>query len=104
MPLSGEAGGEALALRRERRRTLGLELGEQRVVRRKLALPLRAIDAHDLVEARAVERGVRPVDVMVIGHEADGALACVRTPGAALDDPSQHPHVLAEAGPGELAA
>ena len=40
----------------ERRRTLGAELREQRVVLAQLALPLRALDAHHVREARGVER------------------------------------------------
>ena len=72
MPLVREAAGEPVPLLRERGRPLGPELGEERIVLGKLALPLRSLDAHHVLEARSVERGTRPVHVVVIGHEAYG--------------------------------
>src|SRR5690348_9169418 len=90
---------EALPLAGERRRTLAAELREQRVVLGKLALPLRAIHSHDLVEARIVEGRARPVEVRVVGNQSDRAVTRMGAARATLDDPLQHPHVLAEARP-----
>ncbi len=44
-----------------------------------------------------------PLDVLVAGHPADGALDGKAPAVNAVDDPFEHPHVVAESGPDELA-
>src|SRR5215831_19396728 len=97
--LVADALAEPSTLGGERRRALGPELGEEPVVLRELARPACLVDAHHLREAlgREVEPG--PVEVAVRGLESERSLDRVTAAAAALDDPLQHPHVLAEAWP-----
>ncbi len=42
------------------------------------------------------------MNILVPGHPADGRFAAERAAMCAIDDPLQHAHVLAIAGPDEL--
>src|SRR5436190_1847452 len=99
----GEPGGDAPAHLGQLGRQAVLELAEQFVVQREFARPRVAVDAADERVTSRVEVEARPVEVAVARRHAERVrLAGGRTLDA-LDDPAQHAHVLAVAGPDELA-
>jgi len=60
-------------------------------------------DRHQVVELVRREIEALPFDVLVPRHPAERALDGVAATVHSVDDPLQHPHVIAEAGPDELA-
>src|SRR5207244_2692335 len=71
----------------ERLRLLGAELREKLVVRRELAFPKLALDAHHLPEAIGAEIQSSPVEIAIFGLQPERGLHAVRLPAAAIDDP-----------------
>src|SRR6185312_6258754 len=72
-------------------------------VAHNLVSPLAAIDGLQFVKGFAREVESLPVDIVVVGRPADGSLLAQSAAMDAVDDPLEDAHVLAEAGPEELA-
>src|SRR5579883_1664327 len=73
-------------------------------MREEFALPDGAINRHERAELLAGEvLQAAPVQVLVARHPANGTLDADRAPVRPLDDPLENAHVLAEAGPEEIA-
>src|SRR5580698_9899666 len=77
---------------------------EPRFDQRQLLAPLGGIDRQRAVDVGGVD--VEPVEVEVVGggNDTDRRLLAARLVLDAIDDPLEHPAVLAEARPQELAA
>src|SRR5690606_29562752 len=102
--LAAEPRVHVLPARLERRRQMGAELAEELVVRAQLFLPRRHVDARKLPVLAArelLEPG--PVQILEARHDAERRFHAAGATLAALDDPAQHAHVLAEPGPYEAA-
>src|SRR5439155_3779438 len=103
--LSGELLVHPAAARFQCLRQMLTELAEELVVRLELFLPCGSIDARELCVLRRrhllLETG--PGEIFEARHDAKRSLDALRAALAALRDPLQHAHVLAEARPDELA-
>ncbi len=72
-------------------------------MQRQLLAPARRVDAgHERVTSR-VEVEAGPVEVLIARRQAEGIQLARGLALDPLDDPAQHAHVLAVAGPDELA-
>src|SRR2546428_426182 len=87
---------------REGSRLFRSELRKELVVRCQLAFPEIALQAHHLPEALRAEVETPPVEIAIFGLQPERRLHSVRALAAAIHDPFQHAHVLAEAGPHEF--
>src|SRR5262249_18437887 len=65
--------------------------------------PRGCVEGLQLIEGVLRQCEPRPLDVMITRIPADGCLAAQSAAAAAVYYPFQHPHVLTEAGPQELA-
>src|SRR5436189_5001 len=91
---SGDATPTALAA--------GLPVTRQAVAKH-LGAPLVGVDRKHAPELLPLEVEALGLQRALGGHEADRGLGRLGATRAALDDPGQHPRVLAETGPQELA-
>src|SRR5689334_23462616 len=80
------------------------QLLEELVVGLELIAPCRTIDAGQLGVLRGRDLlEALPVEVLETRHRAKGCVRALALALNALDDPLQHPHVLAKSRPDELA-
>ena len=79
------------------------ELSEQLLVQQQLGAPLGRVDRGGQLEAALSEVQARPVEVAVARRHAEHLILARGAALDALDDPLQHPHVLAIARPDEVA-
>src|ERR1700721_1771485 len=68
-----------------------------------LGPPCIAVEGLQFVESFPWEPQTGPLDVLVIGHPADGCLAPDGAAAGAVDNPFENAHVFPESGPDELA-
>ena len=65
--------------------------------------PHTASTLHHVRKPFRAEVEARPIEIEIVGLEAERRIAGAAAPAATLDDPAEHAHVLTEARPGELA-
>ena len=83
---------------------MAVEFHEELVLQEELAVPLGGVDLLELLEGLGGDLFPETghVDVLVLGDPADRSLERMGTLLAALDDPLEHAHVVAESGPEEF--
>src|SRR5690606_22015009 len=92
-----------VALAIELHRGTFAELGEERALVVEFLVRFGGIDVHKALERWLLEGESLPIDVLVARNIAEGVLHGARAAVNAVGDPGQNPHVLAVAGPDELA-
>src|SRR6266516_5154457 len=94
-----ETRGELFALLLQLLRNDASERIEKLFVFSQFSLPLLVIDAEKFDDGFVLDVELIEIEIVRAGQTADGRLN--RAPGsfAAMDDPFEHPHVLAETGP-----
>src|SRR3990170_6448014 len=100
----GELRVQTRAASRQRGRQAAAQLLQQLVVREHFLVPGGLVDARDLLVPLARELlQAAPIEVLEPRHDAERGVDAAGAALAAPDDPLQHAHVLAKAGPDELA-